>query len=139
MTEEARGEWLAVARKTVDHLPADLLAIGCKKARETCDHPSKIVPTILAEVSQMLKWRRKSARDTEQHETRRLEAKPCTPAEAERILDAEGIIDAVRGNLAKPFDRGPRRNPTRQDYIDMGVDPAVFDSIPDAHQPPGGV
>jgi hypothetical protein len=47
MTEEGRGEWLAVAWETLKHLPPDLLAMGCRKARETCDHPSKIVPAIV--------------------------------------------------------------------------------------------
>lgn len=51
MSEEARGEWLAVAWETLSDLPPDILAVGCKKARETCDHPSKIVPTIVAETA----------------------------------------------------------------------------------------
>lgn len=59
MTEEARGEWLAVAWQTLKHLPADLLAIGAAKARETADHPSKIVPTIIRETEESLKFRRK--------------------------------------------------------------------------------
>src|SRR3954471_1459964 len=41
MNEEARSEWLAVAWATLSTLPADLLAIGCARARETCDHPAK--------------------------------------------------------------------------------------------------
>lgn len=58
MTEEARAEWLAVAWNTLGHLPADLLARGARKARETSDHPSKIVPAILRETQDMLDWRR---------------------------------------------------------------------------------
>lgn len=62
MTEESRREWLAVAWATLSHLPADVLAYGCKKARQTCEHPSKIVPTIIAETDEMMRWRRDSVR-----------------------------------------------------------------------------
>lgn len=63
MTEEARRDWLAVAWGTLKHLPADVLSVGAKAARETCDHPSKIVPTILAETDQMMRWRKETARN----------------------------------------------------------------------------
>lgn len=62
MTEDDRQEWLRVAWGTLGHLPADLLALGCRKARESCDHPSKVVPTILAAASPMLDRRREHAR-----------------------------------------------------------------------------
>lgn len=58
MSEEARGEWLAVAWETLKDLPPDILAAGCRRARETCDHPSKIVPTIIAETEGWLTTRR---------------------------------------------------------------------------------
>lgn len=58
MTEEGRREWLSVAWATLGHLPPDLLAIGCKAARQSCDHPSKIVPAIIAETEQQMHWRR---------------------------------------------------------------------------------
>jgi hypothetical protein len=58
MTEEGRREWLAVAWETLKHLPPDILSIGCRKARESCDHPSKIVPTIMAETAEAMSARR---------------------------------------------------------------------------------
>ena len=58
MTEESRREWLSVAWDTLKHLPPDVLAIGAKKARQKCDHPSKLVPTIIAETEHLVKWRR---------------------------------------------------------------------------------
>jgi hypothetical protein len=58
MTEEAKRDWLAVAWATIGHLPADLLSLGCQQARQTCDHPSKIVPAIIAATEQSLQWRR---------------------------------------------------------------------------------
>ena len=61
MTEDGRREWLSVAWKTLDYLPADILHKGCEKARATCDHPSKIVPTIVAETDDWMATRRKLA------------------------------------------------------------------------------
>ena len=39
---------------TLSHLPAGYLERGCRKARETCDHPSKIIPAILHELEYVL-------------------------------------------------------------------------------------
>ncbi len=61
MTEESRREWLTVAWGTLKHLPPDALLVGCKAARETCDHPSKIVPAILKATEQMMSWKRGSS------------------------------------------------------------------------------
>lgn len=57
MTEEGRREWLSVAWKTLGHLPPDLLSRGAEVARKKCDHPSKIVPTIIAETEESMQWR----------------------------------------------------------------------------------
>jgi hypothetical protein len=80
MTEEARREWLAVAWATLSHLPPDILSIGAKKARQTCDHPSKIVPTILAETQQMMTWRREVSGP----------ALPALPRPKPHVLDRRG-------------------------------------------------
>lgn len=91
MSEEAKRDWLAVAWGTLRHLPPDLLRRGCEKARMTCDHPSKIVPAILAETEQGMKWRREIA---EQDGHRPLAiGKPnyCSPEEAREILKAFGL------------------------------------------------
>jgi len=60
MAEDDRTEWLKVARMTLSDVPADLLVRGCEVARRTCDHPSKIVPAILAEIERPLGWRRQA-------------------------------------------------------------------------------
>lgn len=65
MTEEARREWLTVAWATLKHLPADLLSLGCVKARQACDHPSKIVPTVVAETEALMRARWDTAREDE--------------------------------------------------------------------------
>jgi hypothetical protein len=62
MVEESRREWLSVAWQTLKHLPPDILANGCAAARLKCDHPSKIVPTIVAETEDWLELRRRGAR-----------------------------------------------------------------------------
>src|SRR5438128_556710 len=86
MTEESRREWLAVAWGTLKHLPPDLLSIGCKAAREQCDHPSKIVPTILRETEQAMRWRKDAVRDASSDAPRLTAPEVCTPAQAAEIL-----------------------------------------------------
>lgn len=89
MTEENRRDWLAVAWQTLKHLPSDLLSIGCAEARKSCDHPAKIVPTILATTERQMRWRRDAVRDTEQPRLPR--PAYCTPAEAAQILKEYGL------------------------------------------------
>lgn len=100
MDEAARGEWLAVAWDTLKHLPSDLLSIGCRKAREVADHPSKIVPAILAETDETLRRRRELAREYGQP-VPRLEAPKediCTPEQARAILEEFGLAGKFESN-----------------------------------------
>ena len=149
MNEDARCEWLRAARLTLEGIPGDLLAQGCRKARATCDHPSKIVPAIMADVEQQWGWRRDARRRESAPQTipreRRIEApNNLTPAETEelnQILARAGArtryrvdgsryqVDKAERNTGKPPPSGPPRKPTRQDYIDLGVDPAVLDAM----------
>jgi hypothetical protein len=94
MTEEGRREWLVVAWATLKHLPADVLSFGCKAARESCDHPSKIVPTIIAETQEMMRWRRDAVRD-EEPPAQLPEPDYCTPEQAREILAEFGIDKRV--------------------------------------------
>lgn len=91
MTEDARREWLSVAWATVGHLPADLLAIGAKKARETSDHPSKIVPAILAETRDLMDRRREACRTVGIDTPRLPSPERCTPEQAREILAEYGL------------------------------------------------
>lgn len=125
MTEEARREWLAVAWATLKHLPADLLRIGCRKARESCDHPSKIVPAIVAETREDMARRREHLRDAMPADVPRLPpGERCTPEEAAAILAKYGLSSAAEERVKRRL--GRLRMPTRADYIAMGVDPAVL-------------
>jgi hypothetical protein len=90
MTEEAKRDWLAVAWGTLQHLPADVLKSGCRVARQTCDHPSKIVPAILDATKDQMRLRREAASD----DLPRLAAPEpnyCTPEEASQILRQYGL------------------------------------------------
>lgn len=81
MTEEARADWLKVAWATLGHLPADLLARGCHVARQTCDHPSKIVPAILAETNRSMELRRSASQPSQR----------CLPSPTKRsVMDRRG-------------------------------------------------
>jgi hypothetical protein len=95
MTEEARSDWLRVAWMTVSHLPNDLLERGCQKARETADHPSKIVPIILKEVEEDMAWRKRMAQPQASTAPRIAYREPepnyCTPEEARKILQEVGF------------------------------------------------
>lgn len=96
MTEEARREWLSVAWQTLKHLPSDLLAAGCIEARKTADHPSKIVPAIIAYAEPRLENRQRIRREYPSSSLRiagpeRPEPNYCTPEEAARILKEFGL------------------------------------------------
>lgn len=68
MREAERKSWLAVARKTLSGMPADLLQQGCAAARRQADHPSKIVPCIFREVGYRWEDRKRWAARREQEE-----------------------------------------------------------------------
>jgi hypothetical protein len=91
MTEEAKRDWLAVAWGTLSHLPSDLLSRGCKVARETCDHPSKIVPAIFAETEQGMKWRLESLACDSREQPRLPKPDYVKPEEATEILKQFGL------------------------------------------------
>lgn len=95
MDVSARSEWLAAAWETVGHLPRDLLQIGAAHAREVADHPSRIVPAIIAETGELLAQRRKNAQP-ERRDAPQIEKRLCEPAAAEQILREYGLLDAVR-------------------------------------------
>jgi hypothetical protein len=100
MTEEARRDWLAVAWGTLKHLPPDILAIGCKKARETCDHPSKIVPTILAETKEGCRPGARLRRTIRQRQVR--SASPRHPARHPLCPARRSAADGLRRAAMDP-------------------------------------
>jgi hypothetical protein len=93
MTEENRRDWLAVAWGTLKHLPADILTAGCQAAREKCDHPSKIVPTIIAETKERMSWRQPTV--YEQPQLTGPKPQYVTAAQAASILKEFGLKDGA--------------------------------------------
>jgi hypothetical protein len=142
MSEDDRCEWLRAARLTLEGIPADLLAQGCRKARATCDHPSKIVPAIMADVTDQWRWRKESRPVQAQPEVippeRRIE-QPLTPDQVDEmneIMARAGASTRYRPDGSRyeaetspqaRQERGPPRKPTRADYIALGVDPSILD------------
>jgi hypothetical protein len=113
MTEEAKRDWLAVAWSTLSHIPADILVIGTMAARQKCDHPSKIVPTIIAETAQSMAWRRDG--EAARYEHMALPApKPeyCSPEDAQRILSEYGLKRDWSAEVS------PGSKPTGRDHAD---------------------
>lgn len=94
MTEEGRRDWLAVAWDTLKHIPADILARGARKAREKCDHPSKIVPFIVEATREDMRLRREYPPVAERIPAeRQIERRLCTPTEAAEILAGLKCMD----------------------------------------------
>ncbi|WP_245828871.1 hypothetical protein [Novosphingobium mathurense] len=57
MTDGDVRDWIAVATKALEHVPLDLLEMGCRAAQLRCTHHSQIVPVIEAETRDELAWR----------------------------------------------------------------------------------
>jgi hypothetical protein len=117
MTEENRRDWLAVAWNTLKHIPADILVIGAHAARQKCDHPSKIVPTIIAECAP---WLRRHYERSERNRPLALagpEPEYCSPEEARKILAEYGLRRDWSAEVApgsKPDGRDPAEGLDRE-------------------------
>lgn len=102
MNEEARRDWFAVAWDTLKDIPPNDLARAARKARETCDHPAKIVPAIVKAVEELRPWE-KITRSRSIYDHPQLEGPDtirCTPEEARAILDEVGIKHDWSGDSA---------------------------------------
>ena len=93
MDETARRDWFAVAWDTLRDIEPELLARAAKNARKVCDHPSKIVPAIVAEVHELTRFEREMEAIVCRHVTELPSPPPeyVTPAEASRILEEFGL------------------------------------------------
>lgn len=134
MTQDDRAEWLRAAWGTLDGIPADLLEAGAEVARETCDHPSKIVPTIMRTIDAVWRKRKEDRARVVKALDRMVEPEPtpqedlCTPEKAREIMERFGI---------KPeqpkADHGHRGKtpiaPDRDWYIAHGIDPDALSEV----------
>ncbi|HEX8382436.1 MAG TPA: hypothetical protein VF592_03575 [Sphingomonas sp.] len=144
MSPDAQDTWFEAARLALADLPVDLLKRGAQHAMRHADHPAKIVALIVKDTAGLLEDRR-----------RPVGSKIWEGADnAPRALPAPGgergtatELDAIckrfavgryareqsgRGSGPTPMGLNPERScrtPARDDYIRMGVDPAVLDKL----------
>jgi len=140
---DERREWLHAAYIALGDMPVDLLKRGTHAAMRTADHPSKIVPAIIAECASALEARKRN-RGPSLHDQAMLQrALPapgesqCLPEEAAEII-AKFKIGAKHNSPRDPWrpapvsgpSGAPGRKPTREDYIKIfGVAPEILDAI----------
>lgn len=126
MAQDDRNEWLRVAWGTLENIPADLLKIGCGSARQKCDHPAKVVPAIMATISDLWEHRRANKSSVLAALRKLNEPAPepeeprCTPEEAKAIREALGIkLDPDKPDTAH---RGKPIAPDAEWYRAHGID-----------------
>lgn len=145
MSRDDQDAWLEAAFKALAGIPIGLLARGAKAAMQSADHPSKIIPAITAAIGDSWEWRKNyRPRPQELAPTvppeRRIE-RAMTPDQIEEwnaIMARAGASTRYRPDGSRyeaetathrSEARRPLRKPTRQDYLDMGVDPATLDAM----------
>jgi len=91
MTATERANWLKVARHTLKGMPQDLLQAGCQHARETADHPAKVVPAIVRYAGPLWQERMNRLREERSLAAPRLEPpdRPAIPHEETQRIIAE--------------------------------------------------
>lgn len=97
MSQDDQDAWLEAAYQALDGIPIALLERGAAAAMKSADHPSKIVPAIIAEVEETWNWRK------EHRVTSRppMISGPRPPRSASALMDARGkpMTDAETDTL----------------------------------------
>lgn len=139
MSEDAREVWIDAAFTALRHLPISVIENGAREAIKTADHPSKIVPAIIAATKDDMAWRRRMSPRPQPEALPAPGRHQCTASEASEILQRYGLrakvneaADPSAPTELKGGKGGRGRMPTREDYIRMGVDPAALDQPADA-------
>lgn len=130
--------WLEAAYKALAGIPIALLQRGATAAMRKADHPSKIIPAIIAEVGETWERRRQS------HPQPALPA-PVETRDAVSPEETQAILRRVWPTMGQharastyephrpvPVQGGsdlPGRKPTRADYLRMGVTPETLDGM----------
>ena len=135
MGEDEQDTWFEAALKALAGIPLGLIQRGAAAAMRKADHHSKIVPAIMAEIGEDWAWRRRFAHPVPIHGALPAPAEAvCTPEEASELIrkhmpnfGRHASRAPERPTEIKGGDRQPGRTPTREDYIRLGVDPAVLD------------
>jgi hypothetical protein len=150
MSEADQRVWLNAAYKALDGIPIKLLKRGCAAAMMKADHPSKIVPTIMADIGADWEWRKQAVRPNAMETAAAAQALPEPGGERPNAAEIDAICKRFSvGRYAKASARAPSphmpvaqaaldpdrecRKPTREDYIRLfGIDPEAPKSAPDA-------
>ena len=136
MDEDSQDTWFEAARIALDGIPIGLLQRGAEAAMQKADHPSKVVPAIMAEISEAWARRKRLAAPVvETRPTALIEPDRCTPTEAAEIIErfkigrgAGPMRDPSRPVPVPGATGAPGRKPTRADYIRLfGIDPGEPD------------
>jgi len=125
MSEQDAAAWLATAADTLRGMPADLLEVGCRAAREKADHPSKIMPAIMGTVKRIWDARRADLARLDlidrvaRGERVRRPWEPETFDEASRCSPEQTAAIAAEYGFASPEQvvREAKPMPTVEDYM----------------------
>lgn len=102
MSPEDQRVWLNAAYRALDGIPIKLLKRGAATAMAKADHPSKIVPAIMAEVREDWDWRKRHAaphRPTPSAPM--LERHPVSPEERKEVgAMMRGLIQRLESTAA---------------------------------------
>jgi hypothetical protein len=146
MAADAQEAWFEAARLALSDVPADLLKRGAQHAMLHADHPSKIVSLIMREIGEELTHRRRPVGSDiwAGADNRPAEALPapgqerCTPGELDAICKRFAVgryaKEQPRREPTQPVNMGKNpdracREPTRADYLRLGVHPSTLDAI----------
>lgn len=132
MDEDSQDTWFEAARLALDGIPIGLLERGVAAAMQKADHPAKVIPAIMAEVSGAWARRQRLAAPSFELSVPALpEPDRCTSAEAAELIErfkigrgVGPVRDPSRPAPVPGASGAPGRKPTRADYIRLfGVDP----------------
>lgn len=108
MSQSDQDAWLEAAYQALDGIPISLLARGAQAAMQKADHPSKIVPAIVAEIGESWRWRkehrpgRAAPASTVVPQERRIEPpRQMRDPSRPRPTEAEIIAYAKKANAAR--------------------------------------
>lgn len=146
MSPDDKKGWYHAAWLVLEKVPADLLRRGVAAAMEKADHPSRIVSTIMANVKEDWDWRRKclaedariAAEVNAQVEANRSAAAIENRSTGETTAEILARVWPTMENHAPGRREGglnlnPEREcrqPTKEDYLRMGVPAEHIDRRP---------
>ena len=137
-SEAKATAWLHETARLLEDLPKDVLAAAIDQAIKSSDRG--FMPTVgeiraIAEPRfierQRILRRLESVAALRDDRPARPPKEIATPDQVEAIKAEVGLVTQPFGEMVKRVDT-PRRNPTREDYIALGIDPATLDALSDS-------